>query len=86
MKLHASKYNELNINEVAKYIKSEKQIIRPQIRNGVLIAHINCEDAKNVYVYSDDEVVINNVRFPLAAAKDKYFSHEISIVSPCVEQ
>ena len=79
MKIKTSKYNEVRLADVAQYIKSPAQIKKKVTPNGVLISDIFYQNGKKDFIYSDYEVVINNVRLPFAVGDDNYFNCEIEI-------
>lgn len=79
MKIKTSKFNEVSLKEVAKYIHTPAQVIIPAIQNGVLLGEVKFDDGQTLRVYSDYEVRINNVRLPLAYASDDYFNSIIEI-------
>lgn len=79
MKIRASKYNEVSLKEVAKYIHVPAQVIIPAIQNGVLLGEVKFDDGNTLRVYSDYEVRINNVQLSLANADDSYFDSTIEI-------
>lgn len=80
MKIPVSKYNEVNIKDVEKLIKSKSQIRYSEYRHNN--EHVGCITINGI-VYNlkaGDEVCINNVWLPLAYAKDEYFSQYIEIL------
>lgn len=86
MKIKASKFNEVRLSDVAQFIKSPSQIIRPECSNGVLLGQISLKDGSVMRLYAGDEIRINNVQFPLAAPSsfpfsenEDYFNSEIEI-------
>lgn len=83
MKIKTSKYNEVRLSDVAKYIEVPSQIVKPSTpTNGVLIGNVQYKDGKRERIYSDYEVRINNVQLPFAAGEDSYFNSEIEINQP----
>lgn len=79
MKIKTSKYNEVALKEVAKYIHVPAQIIKSKYNVGVLIGEVKFDNGQTQRVYTDDEVRINNVQLTLANADDSYFDSTIEI-------
>ncbi len=84
MKIKASKYNEVRLEDVAEYIKAEWQIIKPTAdingvrcevpTNGIILGHVYLADGSRVRMFSDYEVKIFNVQLPLAAGNNPPFA------------
>lgn len=82
MKLRVSKYNELHFDEVKKHVKVAGNLIKSPNANGRFLGlvKLGIGNRESEYsVYSDDEVIINNVRFCLAFAPDEYFDQFVEI-------
>lgn len=78
LKIRCSKYNEVNFSDIKPYIKLAVQVHRG-IDKGALVGQTFLSDGNIINLYSNDEVEVHNVRFCLAAARDNYFDHEITI-------
>lgn len=76
--IKCSKYNEVNFKDVKHLINNLAQIIKSNIQNGEFLDDIIIS-GYTIRVYSDDEIIINNVRLPLAKAPDSYFDKELYI-------
>lgn len=81
MKIRCSKYNEVNFSDIRPFIKLAVQVHRG-IDKGVLVGQTFLANGNIINLYSNDEVEVHNVRFCLAAARDSYFDHEITINVP----
>ena len=81
LKIRCSKYNEVNFSDIRPFIKLAVQVHRG-IDKGVLVGQTFLADGNIIKLYSNDEVEVHNVRFCLAAARDSYFDHEITINVP----
>lgn len=79
IKIKTSKYNEVRLSDVQKYIKVPAQIIKPSCTNGVYIGTITYDNGQTERIFSDYAVRINNVHLPFAAGESAYFDSEIEI-------
>lgn len=81
LKIRCSKYNEVNFSDIKPFIKLAVQVHRG-IDKGVLVGQTFLANGNIINLHSNDEVEVHNVRFCLAAARDSYFDHEITINIP----
>lgn len=79
MKIKTSKYNEVSLKEVAKYIHIPTQIVKSKYNNGVLLGEVKFDNGQTQRVYSDEEVRINNVQLPVSGGDESYFDSVIEI-------
>ena len=76
--IKCSRYNEVSLEAVKPYIKNISQIKKSPYANGCFLGELFL-DGKKIRVYSDDEVVINDVRIPLSLAEESYYDRYLTI-------
>lgn len=82
MKIKVSKYNEVNPAELERLFKAGARLIKSESEIGELVKVVTV-NGKRLFVCSDDEIEINNVKLPTAAAGEDYFGCEIVINGRC---
>ena len=79
-----SKYNEIDVRDAINkgYITSSHQIIKGAINKGGFSSYITSvivdNGKKEVAIYTNDDIKIDNIIFTPAKASDNYFTKEIS--------
>ena len=81
LNIRCSEYNEVNFSDIKPFIKLSVQVHRG-VDKGVLVGQTFLSNGNIINLYSNDEVEVHNVRFCLAAARDTYFDHELTINVP----
>ena len=76
--IKCSEYNEVSLAGV-KAVTDKFYVKKSPYRIGVFIGYAPLPNGKMTKVYSDDDIVINNVTLPLAKADESYFCETISI-------
>lgn len=81
MKISVTKYNEVNPSELGRLFSMGARLIKSEYANGYFIGKYIEDGKKEVFAYSDDNILIKNVTLPLSI--NGTYDREIEIME-CV--